>query len=206
MGDAPRLAGVVGSLAPVHQNSSRVHGKMEKQPASSPGRFTRGEEEQRGLAAVEVFGEIQNSKTGTARARFRDLVAKGNCRVEGKRFIVLGLRKGQGNCDFPGLIRVETCPARTRRKEEEKAPADVRGPSVREREGRGPAVGQRWKGEEGVSARLGRLLGRALGRGGGTGVLGCGWEAWASAWPPGLSPPFFLFFFFFFFNSFSKKF
>ena len=62
---------------------------------------------------------------------------------------------------------METCSARSRRKEEEKAPADVRGPSVRERERerRGPTVGQREEKGGGGSARLGRLLGRGGGEG-----------------------------------------
>jgi len=80
---------------------------------------------------------------------------------------------------------------------------------------------QRVKGEKGraspVERELGPLLGHALGRGGGIGVLGCGWEAWAKsggsgdwaelpAGPPGREQVTPLFFPFFFSNLFSKAF
>ena len=70
------------------------------------------------------------------------------------------------------------------------------------REGVGPACQRERERGGGGPRAVGTAPGPCAGprRGVGAGVLCCGWEAWALAWPPGLSP------FFFFFNSFSKKF
>ena len=53
------------SLVSEHQTAIQNHGEVERQPASSPGRSTRDETEQRGPAAAAVcsqLGEIQNSR------------------------------------------------------------------------------------------------------------------------------------------------
>ena len=74
MGAAARLAGVLGSLAPMRQNSSQAHGDKEEREASSPKGLSRAANKLIDRVAVEIgrgHGEIQKLEVWVARARSR---------------------------------------------------------------------------------------------------------------------------------------
>jgi hypothetical protein len=77
MGD---LVGVRPKRDSMHHSSKEKRQVDGKLTLSSPARLNRPERGQGRPAAVRTFGEIQNSKTRTARARFRNLDAKGEQR------------------------------------------------------------------------------------------------------------------------------